>query len=331
MDAISISIIVPVYNVEEYIVRCINSILDQEYSGSFEVIAVDDGSTDNSLKILKSYSGNEKVTIVEHGSNKMLSKTRSTGMKLARSQYIMHVDSDDWLLPNALNTLNKVAQQTNADVIVYNYVRGNGKDNIQHVKEIGREKYSVNKFKLQKHFRGSVWNKIVKKSLTEEMIYFEQAVNNTEDLIYSTEILCRAASVYLIPDYLYCYFENSNSLTHKYNSTDFIRTQKIIITQLEKIFATNSTGRELTSSIINYFDKWIYLHLGYDHLRRGGIPEVFPDLVMHLNGINSYSRRRLNRLQLSIKSFTLCFLEIILRFGPRYSFGMIKSVIKKST
>ena len=102
----NISIIVPVYNVEKYLVRCLDSIFTQNFSGTFEVIAVEDASTDNSLKVLKSYQAKEHgLKVIEHRINKNLSLARATGVSACSGDYIMHVDSDDWLLSNALENL----------------------------------------------------------------------------------------------------------------------------------------------------------------------------------------------------------------------------------
>ena len=101
-----ISIIVPVYNVERYLVRCLDSIFTQDFSGNFEVIAIDDKSTDMSLSILKAYQLTEtRLIIIEHDVNEKLTKTRADGMNAANGEYVMHVDSDDWILPGTLQKL----------------------------------------------------------------------------------------------------------------------------------------------------------------------------------------------------------------------------------
>lgn len=94
-----ISVIVPVYSVEEYLARCLDSIFSQHFSGLFEVIAVDDATTDRSLHILKSYQRTEpRLVVLTHEENKKLSIARTTGMNAARGDSIMHVDADDRLL-----------------------------------------------------------------------------------------------------------------------------------------------------------------------------------------------------------------------------------------
>jgi len=165
----NISVIVPVYNVEKYLVRCLDSIVKQQFSGTYEVIAVEDASSDNSLQILKKYQNNEdRLIIIEQGVNKKLSVARATGMDAATGDYIMHVDSDDWLLPGALEGLFKRCTETNADVIVFNYAREDSEGKRTLVDCIKKEMITTNKIQVQPHFFGTVVNKIVKRSLAEK-------------------------------------------------------------------------------------------------------------------------------------------------------------------
>ena len=163
---INISVIVPVYNVEKYLTRCLDSIFNQQFSGTFEVIAVDDCSTDNSLKLLYDYQCNEKrLTVIAHNRNKKLSIARSTGMKVAKGMYIMHVDSDDWILPNTFEKLFEKCNETNADVLVFNYRRENDQGQRYSNNEIKNNYVTNDKLKAQKYFFGATVNKIVKKEL----------------------------------------------------------------------------------------------------------------------------------------------------------------------
>ena len=112
-----ISVVVPIYNVERYIKVCIDSILAQTFQ-DFEIIIVDDASTDNSYNICqKLYGGNEKVRIVRHEENQGLGPARNTGITDARGKYIFFVDSDDFILPNALEILYNAAESSGAEIV----------------------------------------------------------------------------------------------------------------------------------------------------------------------------------------------------------------------
>ncbi|NQU33319.1 MAG: glycosyltransferase family 2 protein [Bacteroidetes bacterium] len=220
-----ISIIMPVYNVEKYLVRSLDSIFNQVFKGAFEVIAVDDCSTDNSLKVLKSYREKERrLIIIEHAENMKVSIARSSGMNAAIGDYIMHVDPDDWMAPGALECLQQKIKQTSADVIVFNYIRENTEGKRGFVKKIKKEKISINKTRLQVHFYGAPWNKIVKRSIIKGMIFGQKGINNGDDLLYATEILIRVQKIKLIREFLYVYFLNTSSLTQTATNEDTLKT-----------------------------------------------------------------------------------------------------------
>ena len=116
-NAPMISVVVPMYKVERYIKLCVDSILKQTFQ-DFEIILVDDASPDNCVDICrKLYGGNDKVKLVRHEKNLGLGPARNTGMKQARGKYIYFVDSDDFILPNALEKFFSAAEKTDAQVV----------------------------------------------------------------------------------------------------------------------------------------------------------------------------------------------------------------------
>ena len=113
----AVSVVVPVYNVEIYVKQCVDSILNQTFQ-DFEIILVDDASPDNSFELCqKLYGGNDKVRFVRHEKNLGLGPARNTGIKNARGKYIYFVDSDDFILPEALQKFYTAAEKTNAQVV----------------------------------------------------------------------------------------------------------------------------------------------------------------------------------------------------------------------
>ena len=112
-----VSVIVPVYNVEIYIKQCVDSILNQSFQ-DFEIILVDDASPDNSIALCQRlYGGNDKIKIVRHEKNLGLGPARNTGIKYARGKYVYFVDSDDFILPDALEKFYVAAETFNAQVV----------------------------------------------------------------------------------------------------------------------------------------------------------------------------------------------------------------------
>ncbi len=116
---ITISVIVPAYNAEKYISRCIDSIINQD--GNFEIVVINDGSTDSTSEILKKYAQKYPFIKVINQSNKGVAAARNSGLKAVSSKYITFVDSDDWLEPNALKLAIKQIKKHNPDILITGY------------------------------------------------------------------------------------------------------------------------------------------------------------------------------------------------------------------
>ena len=256
-----ISIIVPVYNVELYLLRCLDSIFFQQFTGTFEVIAVEDGSTDNSLQLLYKYQKKEnRLKVIVHPENRKLSAARTTGMNAATGNYIMHVDSDDWLLPGALECIFLNIKKTNADIIAFNYVKENSKGEQTFDRKIKKEQISTDKASVQTHFYLACWSKVVKRSLTKEMFYGRKQINYGEDLIYASEILIRSHTISLIPEVLYVYFENNQSLTNTSSRSSVPETLTYVTQQLSNLldyYKQKEVSQNLYNLRIQYFTRFI--------------------------------------------------------------------------
>ena len=117
-----LSIVIPVFNSEKYLSECLSSLFIQEQSGKIEVICVDDGSTDQSLKIIKEYSTRQVNLRWIAQENRGVSSARNEGMKIARGDYITFVDSDDWIEPMMYEKLYQKAKEENADLVVSDFL-----------------------------------------------------------------------------------------------------------------------------------------------------------------------------------------------------------------
>lgn len=119
---LKLSVIVPVYNVSKYLAKCLDSLLAQDLMPEeYEIIVVNDGSTDNSGEIAKEYAETHSNIVLINQENQGLSGARNTGIKLAQGKYIQFVDSDDYLEPNVLKTLVDKMESDNLDVLRFNY------------------------------------------------------------------------------------------------------------------------------------------------------------------------------------------------------------------
>lgn len=220
MPKIQFSIIVPVYNSSKYIDTCLNSIFLQNPNINFEVITIDDNSSDDSLNILKKYSEREsRLRVLSNKKNKGPYRSRAIAANQAVGIYIMHVDIDDFLDENALNILNQKVSEYGPDVIVCNW-KTNYKKKSKIMYDISSENYYTDKRKVLNYFLSMSASKIVKKELVEKNILKKSIIKFTaDDLLYCTEILFNASNFLVIPDVLYTNTIHLNSFTNK-NSRD---------------------------------------------------------------------------------------------------------------
>lgn len=320
-----ISIIVPVYNVEKYLVRCLDSIFNQEFSGSFEVIAVEDASTDNSLHVLKSYQEKEtRLKVIEHAVNKKISITRATGMKAANGDYIMFIDSDDWILPNALKNIFKKCIDSEADVVVFNFLKEDNIGNRTFINNIKKEFTTIDKHHVKNHFYGALWNKIIKRTLIENMISGKVELSRTEDLLYGFEILIRAKKICLSPESYYVYYSNVNSLTTQVNSEQYLQSQIVVLDQIQKIISKYNVEVSFSTDVLNYFESWIYLELAKIHFWKNEKLVDGNKLVRALFQFPIMTKSHIRSLELSMKNRFVCLFEVYKRFGLRMALGIIR-------
>lgn len=203
-----ISIIVPVYNVQDYLERCINSIWEQTYK-NLEIILVDDGSTDNSGQMCDAYAKKDARIKVVHKENGGLSDARNAGLRVATGQYIGYVDSDDWIEPQMYEKMYKACKDYNADLAVCRYhCEYEGSE-----KESGTDQESVfdREMLLNIYICGhndyviynSVWSKLFSAGLVKDMIFPKG--RNSEDIMYTTRAFCRAKKAVYIDSFFYHY------------------------------------------------------------------------------------------------------------------------------
>lgn len=217
-----ISIIVPVYNVEQYLKHCINSILNQTFT-EFELILVNDGSTDQSGNICEEYAKIDKRIKVIHKENEGQSSARNRGLEVAKGEYVGFVDSDDFIHEKMYELLYNNAKKNSSDVIVCEVIKGPGnqrfnkKDlvsqpSVQNFSNIDALNQLYTPFDpMGKHNEGWVFpvNKLYKKYLFNDISFRVGRIYEDEFLIH--KILHKCNVVSFIPSKLYYYVQRKNS------------------------------------------------------------------------------------------------------------------------
>lgn len=232
-----VSIIVPIFNVEQHIGECIDSLLSQSYS-SIEYIFVDDASPDNSMLILDNILADYPcrssfVKVLRHETNKGLPAARNSGLAVAKGDYIFHCDSDDWIEPDMISDMMQVANNANADIVYTDFFLSFSKNERCMKQPAFKNPEDALRAMLDGSMKFNVWNKLIKRRLyADYAITFPDGRSMGEDMTI-LKLFCRAEKVTHLPRAHYHYMQtNPNAFTKRiseerleqirYNVTDVI-------------------------------------------------------------------------------------------------------------
>lgn len=211
-----ISVIVPIYNVEKYLNRCIKSIVNQTYH-DLEIILVNDGSTDRCGEICDSWIEKDERIKVIHKKNGGLSDARNNGMRVSTGHYIAFVDSDDWIDVSMYEQLMKIMIQNKCDIVSCGFRRVEKEELKNESKEVQFVQYNsesaLEAMITENGMYQVVWNKLYKRSMVEDIL-FEKGKYN-EDEFWSYQVIGRAKKVIAIKNIYYNYFQRENSIINE--------------------------------------------------------------------------------------------------------------------
>lgn len=208
---INISIIVPIYNVEPYLHRCVDSLLRQTYK-DFELILVDDGSPDNCGRICDEHVTADSRVRVVHKPNGGLSDARNAGLAIAQGEYIAFVDSDDWVAKDYLERLLAALLETGADICECDVFRTSGEEpSAEHGNPAVYETSEALKQLIHDgSFHQHVWNKLYRRDVIADILFPKGKTN--EDEFWTYQVFGNAKKVVKIQDVLYFYFQRPGSI-----------------------------------------------------------------------------------------------------------------------
>lgn len=220
MNTIKISVIVPVYKVEPYLEKCINSILNQTYK-DFELILVDDGSPDNCPAICDEYAKKDSRITVIHKQNGGVSSARNEGIKIAKGEFIWFIDSDDYIETNALEIFSGYIEKSPSDLYVFEQGHSE-KFDIDNLNNLFYEHY----FKY--HFGFAPWNKIYKNSILQSSsLFFDTEETVGEDLLFNVNYYTKINSLKFLDEKLYHYVIRENSAMTTYDDKRYEKQMRL--------------------------------------------------------------------------------------------------------
>ena len=222
MDDLKLSIIVPVYQVEEFLPRCIDSILAQTFC-DFELILVNDGTKDDCPRIMEEYAARDSRIRQIHKQNGGLSSARNAGMEIARGKYIAFVDSDDYIAPELYADAIAEAERTDAELVVWNYRKayddGVGdaylktEDEVLELDTLGLQNYYYQYWVPYKH-GVEAWNKLYRRDIIRQHRLLFQPNNEilAEDTLFSAMYLMHTRKIVALSKPYYFYYMRSGSI-----------------------------------------------------------------------------------------------------------------------
>lgn len=213
--SVKISVLVPVYNVEKSLDRCMESILNQTFK-DIEIIMVDDGSTDGSPAICDKYAEKYNFVKVIHKKNEGLGPTRDRGVREACGEYIYHCDSDDWLKEDLLEKSYEAITKADADVCIFGYdifTEDNGQikpyGNVHLEDGLYSSHEEITKLFVDNYYNGfivmSAWNRLYKRSFIVDNELWFPALRRAQDMAYSMLLFDKLTKVVTLEEALYCY------------------------------------------------------------------------------------------------------------------------------
>lgn len=223
-----ISVIVVVHNAVLTIEKCLDSVLTQSFE-DFELLIIDDGSTDGTEVVCDRYAQIDKRIMVYHRENLGVSASREFGVQMAKGEYSIHADSDDWMEKGMLEALYSEALSSKADIVICDfYVDGESSVYTKQKPSLVNHISIIRDILLGKMI-GSTWNKLIKHHLYHKFdIHFPENINYCEDAYTMINILLNTNSVAYLPEAYYHYVMNPNSITHKLTKEVFYQRERFV-------------------------------------------------------------------------------------------------------
>lgn len=231
----TVSIIIPVYNAETCIGRCVESVLNQGYE-DFELLLVNDGSSDASGEICETFVRKDPRVHVIHKENTGVSDSRNIGIRMAKGKYVQFLDSDDWITPDATSLMVKSAEESGCDMVITDFYRVIG-ERVSHKGDIDRDgSLTLEEFagymmeNPADFYYGVLWNKLFRRDIIEQYhLSMDTSISWCEDFMFNLEYLRHVTEIYVLRVPVYYYVKTKGSLASQGLSlTKTIKMKKMV-------------------------------------------------------------------------------------------------------
>ena len=236
MQYMKISIVIPIFNVEDYIAACIHSVMNQDYMGEIECLLIDDCGTDKSIQLVEecistNIKQNIQFRIIHHQRNRGLSVARNTGINAATGDYVYFLDSDDTIAPESIRLMTEPLLKTKYDFVIANY-RITGSNTIAPLLGLREGEHTGNEAIFNSYHTQwfvMAWNKLISlKLLRENNLYFKEGLIR-EDELWSFQLACIASSMYVIHNNTYNYRLCEDSIMTGDKAIDRIQAMVMVL------------------------------------------------------------------------------------------------------
>lgn len=330
---VKISVIIPVYNCEDYIAESIRSILNQTFD-DIEIIAIDDGSKDNTLNILNDLANEDSRLLVYSQENQGASAARNRAMSMAKGDYFYFFDADDYLVEDGLEKAYSNAVNNDSDIVLFKYDQYQDDSFLQHIdlnieKEFPGEDFNNFTFNIydykKRAFKGpfAPWYKFYKREFLESQDYFEFPPNlNHNDVPFHVKTILKASKISFVPEYLYHYrTDNPNSISNrrlkKYKDIfsiidiveDFLKEEGLFEEFKKEFdyFVINRVTFEIMDRPVEYFElakeRLIGIDLSNDLLSKN--VRFKAETILNSDSLDEYEfKMEINSLEKKLKSLS---------------------------
>lgn len=318
-----ISVIVPIYKVELYLNRCIQSIVNQTYS-NLEIILVDDGSPDKCPKICDEWEKKDYRIKVIHKENGGLSDARNAGMQIMTGDYISYIDSDDWVSCDMYEKMLYKIKEQKADICecrfkkTSDYIKNDEQQQIEDINILNKKE--ALKAVVEEKINPAVWNKIYRREIVKGL-FFEKGKCN-EDEFWTYKAVDRAEKIIQIEDVCYYYFFREDSIinkTYKIQRLDALEARYERMKYLEKYPDIYGIAkRRLVFNCMYHYQKGLYFLSGVElKVLKSKIKAIYKDIPINKEDIYQYTIKEKIWFYISKVSF-----DLVCRIRNKFGYGV---------